>query len=79
LISFIQEAHQDNFFGFDLRPSSILLNVSPENLSIAFIRGQEILQKYPDVSQLFFDPTFFPPEIQSQVSSGRVRCSVNTK
>jgi serine/threonine protein kinase len=67
LIVFLQEAHVKNILGFDLRPSSILFNLSYKDFSLSFIGfvgNSKFLQSHPDASKLMWDSKFVPPELQ---------------
>jgi hypothetical protein len=67
LIVFLQEAHEKDIFGFDLRPSSILFSLPYKDFSLAFIGfvgSSDILQSYHDSSKLIWNSNFFPPELQ---------------
>jgi hypothetical protein len=63
------EPQEEPIFGFDLRPSSILFNLSSKDFSIAligYVGDSIILQSYPDASKLVWDSKNFPPELQTK-------------
>jgi serine/threonine protein kinase len=74
LIISLQETHEKNIFGFDLRPSTILLDLKMKDFSLAFLNfvgNEEVLKTYPDVSKLVWDSKFAPPELQPRPPSRR--------
>ncbi|KAA6365973.1 MAG: hypothetical protein EZS28_038500 [Streblomastix strix] len=66
LIQNIQQAHNNGYFGFDLRPNSVLFTKSNELSSvtlIGYVGNGNIIAKHPDHSILRWDPEWTSPEL----------------
>lgn len=69
LIAVLSEAHHDEIKGFDLRPSTVLIQEGVDDgvALFGFVGGLEALQTHPDAKQLKWDMSFAAPELKPGV------------
>ncbi|KAA6357337.1 MAG: hypothetical protein EZS28_047136, partial [Streblomastix strix] len=76
LLAQIQQAHENEIFGFDLRPSQILYSYGERDLStsiIGYVGDSSVTSKHPDCTKLKWDAEWAAPEVVKKSRQQRSR------